>query len=46
MTLTGYIAPEQRETEEASVRKMIQAKAEADPGFGVFLEAWERLGKG
>ncbi|MBK8726471.1 MAG: 3'-5' exonuclease [Holophagaceae bacterium] len=46
MTLTGYISPEQREAEEASVRRMIQAKAATDPGFSVFLEAWERLGRG
>jgi predicted PolB exonuclease-like 3'-5' exonuclease len=43
MTLAGFVTPEARAKEEASFRAVLEAKAEADPPFGVFIEAWDRL---
>ncbi|HJU84215.1 MAG TPA: 3'-5' exonuclease [Holophagaceae bacterium] len=43
MSLAGFISPEQRRKEEGIFRQVLEAKAQADPPFGVFLEAWDRL---
>ncbi len=43
MSLSGHITPEQRLAEEASLRRVVQAKAEADPGLGSYLAAWDAL---
>lgn len=43
MTLSGHRTPEDLEAEEAQIRALVQQKAAADPGFGLYLEGWTRL---
>lgn len=43
MCLAGFLTPEARAKEEAAFRAVLEAKAEADPPFGVFIAAWDRL---
>lgn len=40
---SGHVTPEQAEAEAASIRALVARKAQEDPGFSVFLEAWDRL---
>ena len=43
VSAAGFVTPEQRLKEETAFRQVLEAKAEADPPFGVFIEAWDRL---
>lgn len=43
MTLSGHLTPEQMEAEEASIRELVRQKADVDPAFNLYLDAWERL---
>lgn len=42
-TFSGHVSPEQMQAEEASIRRLIEEKAQADPVFNLFLEGWDRL---
>lgn len=41
--LAGHLTPEARDAEADQLRHLLREKAQADPGFTVFLEAWARL---
>lgn len=41
--LSGHLSPEQMAEEEASIRALVAERAQADPAFGAYLEAWDRL---
>lgn len=46
MCLAGFLSPEARKKEEDLFRGVLEVKVAADPPFRVFIEAWERLGRG
>ncbi len=43
MAFSGHLSPEQLAAEEAQVRALVVAKEAQDPGFGAYLEGWDRL---